>query len=215
MSAKKKKQTRSKKQLVEETAEHSPFWSLAGGILLCLTALFLLLGGFGTGGPLPVSLFKGAYVTFGWAAYLTPVALVYWGVYKFISEDRRIPLAKLISVFCVLLFTSSWLYVAFANRDSLGAWTGGHGGGAGRIAGGMVLNALDKMPAGILFFVLTVLSVFFAFGISPKVIMNLFSMFKQDGEENEGTDLATLKSRAEHSEFKLIEGVPVEHYGNS
>ena len=211
--AKKKKQTRKKKQLVEETAEHSPFWSLAGGILLCLTALFLLLGGFGTGGPLPVNLFKGAYITFGWAAYLSPVALAYWGVYKFISEDRRIPLSKLISVFCALLFTSSLLYVSFANRDSLGAWTGGFGGEAGKFVGGMVLNALDKVPAGVLFFVITVLSVFFAFGISPKVIMNLFTIFKQNrDEDDEVTDLATLKSRSEHTGFKLNEGVPVEHH---
>ena len=27
--------------------------------MLCIVALFLLLGGFGTGGPLPVGMFKG------------------------------------------------------------------------------------------------------------------------------------------------------------
>jgi S-DNA-T family DNA segregation ATPase FtsK/SpoIIIE len=210
--AKKKKQTRKKQAAVEQTMERSPFWALSGGILLCLLALFLLLGSFGTGGPLPVNLFKGVYAVFGWAAYLSPIALAYWGVYKFISEDRRIPFAKLLSMIGVLLFSSGWLYVSFATRDTAGNWVGGFGGEAGRLVGGMVLSALDKIPAGIMFFVLTVLSVFFAFGISPKVIMHLFTMFRRDEEEGDATDLATLKSRAEHTAFQLNEGVPVEHH---
>ena len=77
--AKKKKPVRKKKVEVV-AAERSPFWALAGAILLILAALFLLLGGFGTGGGLPVNLFHGAYWAFGWAAYITPVALVYWGL---------------------------------------------------------------------------------------------------------------------------------------
>jgi S-DNA-T family DNA segregation ATPase FtsK/SpoIIIE len=208
--AKKKKQTR--KKVVEAPIERSPFWSHAGGVLLCLVALFLLLGGFGTGGPLPVNLFKGFYSVFGWAAYLSPIALAYWGIYKFKSEDMRIPLPKLVSIFFVLLFSAGWLHVAFASRDTLGNWSGGHGGEAGKLIGGMVLSALDKIPAGILFIVITVLSVFFAFGISLRVILDLFAMFKSEPEETDETDLAALKNRAENPGFKLNEGVPVEHH---
>jgi S-DNA-T family DNA segregation ATPase FtsK/SpoIIIE len=208
----KKKQTRKKKAAPEPVVERSPFWGHAGGVLLVLVALFVLLGGFGTGGPLPVNLFKGFYAVFGWAAYLSPVALAYWGIYKFVSEERRIPLSKLVSIVCVLLFSAGWLHVAFASRDGLGNWSDGHGGAAGQMVGGMVLSALDKIPAGILFFVLTVLAVFFAFGLSLRIFLDLFNMFKPLPEDGEVTDLATLKARAEHPGFQLNEGVPVEHH---
>jgi S-DNA-T family DNA segregation ATPase FtsK/SpoIIIE len=173
-----------------------------------------LLGGFGTGGPLPINLFHGAYWTFGWAAYLAPVALVYWGVYKFSAEDRRIPLSKLLGMLAVLFFASGWAYTAFASRSIAGAWSGGHGGAIGKGLGGLVLSALDKMPASLLLFVFTVLAVFFAFGISPHVLMKVADIFKRP-ERDEEEDLASLKAKAaENSGFKLNEGVPVEHHGS-
>ena len=86
---------------------------------MCLLAVFLLLGGFGAGGKLPVSLFHGAYWLFGWAAYLTSVALVYWAIHKFNSEDRRIPLAKLVSM-TLLLFCG--LFCSGGNRQPSGRW---------------------------------------------------------------------------------------------
>lgn len=201
----KKKQTR-KKAVEAEPSEHSGFWPLAGAILLFVAALFLLLGGFGTGGPLPQKLFEGAYWMFGWAAYFTPVALIYWGVYKFTSEDRQIPLGKLLGMLAVLFFSAAWLFTAFAAKEG-DVYTGGHGGNAGEVLGAAALSALDKFPASILFAVLTMLAVFFAFGISPKVLMKLGGLFRR--EEREDTDLGVLKSRAEH--FQLNEGVPVEH----
>ncbi len=209
--AKKKKRT-TKKKPVAASLERSPFWALSGAVLLMLVALFLFLGGFGNGGPLPVSLFHAAYWTLGWAAYLLPIALVYWGVYKFISEDRRIPLSKLISMLCVLLFASAWYYVTWASKDMSGQWAGGHGGEVGKIIGGAGLSLLDKVPAALLFFVFAMLAVFFAFGISPRVLLKLGNLFKRP-EREEGNDLAALKARAgEQPEFKLNEGVPVVHH---
>src|SRR5215469_13882130 len=122
--AKKKKQTRKKK--VEEVVERSPFWPLTGAILLCIVALFLLFGGFGTGGPLPKGLFHGGYWTFGWAAYLLPLACVYWGVYKFKSEDHQIPLGNLLSMLALVVFSSSLLFSVFATKQ-LDSFSGGHG----------------------------------------------------------------------------------------
>jgi 4TM region of DNA translocase FtsK/SpoIIIE len=137
-----KKKTK-KKKVVAQPIERSPFWAMAGAVVLVLLAFLLLLGGFGTGGKAPIDLFKGAYWTLGWAAYLTPVALVYWGAYKFISEDRRIPLAKLTSMLAVLVFASSWFDTAFASKSSLGNWAGGHGGTIGSGIGNVVLSVLD------------------------------------------------------------------------
>lgn len=204
----KKKQTRRKQK--PEEVEKSPFWPLAGGILLCVLALFLLFGGFGTGGPLPKGMFSGAYFALGWAAYLLPMALVYWGVHKFTAEDHRIPLGKLLSMFALLIFVSCWLFTAFAVKEG-GVWVDGYGGKVGEIVGGVVLQALDTFPASLMFFIFAVLAVFFAFGISPKILMGIGDLFKakEGGEESE---LSRLKTQAETSGFKLNEGVPVEHH---
>ncbi len=203
--AKKKKSSKKKK---DEDVERSPFWPLAGGILLCVLAIFLLLGGFGTGGNLPVSIFKGGYAVLGWAAYLLPIAFVYWGVYKFIGEDNRIPLGKLLSMVGVLVFVSAWLFTAFA-KELAGAWQGGHGGYIGSVLGGGVLQALDAFPASFLFVVLAVLSTFFAFGINPRVILALGTLFRKGAVDSE---LGDLRARAESSGFQLNEGVPTVHH---
>ncbi len=202
--AKKRKYT-SKKKKTEEV-EQSPFWPLAGGILLCVLALFLLLGGFGTGGPLPKGLFAGGYWALGWAAYLLPVALAYWGVYKFIAEDHHIPLSKLLSMLGVLVFLSCWLFTAFAVEGD-GSWSGGHGGHVGSLLGSVVLQALDAFPASLMFLVFTILSGFFAFGVSPIVLLGLGGLFRK--RETEQSELAQLKQQ---SNFQLNEGVPVEHH---
>lgn len=209
--AKKKKQTRKK---VVETAERSPFWAYTGAILLFVIALFLALGAIKTGGKLPVSLFNGAYAVFGLAAFFTPVALVYWGVYKFTSEDHRIPLSKLFSMFGVLVFAACWGFTAFASKSETAAgttYTGGYGGWVGETIGGAVLSFLDKFPASILFFVFTVLMVFLTFSISPSVLLRLADPFRKNEDEEDGIE--ELKSKAEKPAFKLNEGVPVEHVG--
>jgi DNA segregation ATPase FtsK/SpoIIIE, S-DNA-T family len=213
--AKKKKRTTKKKAPV--VAERSPFWAYAGAVLMILVAIFLLLGGFGTGGPLPVNLFHAAYWTLGWAAYLTPVALLYWGGCKFVAEDRRIPVVKLVGMLGLLVFAASWFDSAFASKNAAGAWAGGHGGAIGRGIGGVALSFLDKMPASLLFFVFALLMVFFAFGIEPKIILKLADLFKRpEREASEDNDLAALKAKAvDQPGFKLNEGVPVEHHGAS
>ena len=58
--AKKKKLTRKKTTRKIAQVEPSPFWALSVAVLLMVLAFLLLLGGFGTGGPLPVDLFHGA-----------------------------------------------------------------------------------------------------------------------------------------------------------
>ena len=210
--SKKKKSGKKKAAEVEEVSERSPFWGYTAAVLLILAALFLLLGGFGTGGHLPKGLFSAAYWLFGYAAWLTPVALVYWGVYKFNAEDHRVPLGNLFSMFGLLLFASAWFHTAFATKLATGAVTGGHGGKIGAGAGGAVLTLLDKIPASLLFFVLSALVFFFAFGISPKVILRLF----RRGEREEDEDgLVALKKQAAENGFKLNEGVPVEHHGEA
>src|SRR5579884_1797864 len=116
--AKKKKTTKRSKKKPEVVSEKSSFWPLAGAVGLILIALLLILGGFGTGGPAPIALFHGAYWLFGWAAYLTPIALIYWGGYKFTTEDHGIPAGKLSSMLALMLFSSGFSYTAFASKDA-------------------------------------------------------------------------------------------------
>jgi len=209
--AKKKKSTK-KKVSAPVITERSPFWGFAGAVLLILIALFLLLGGFGTGGSLPKGLFSAAYWLFGWAAWLTPIALVYWGVYKFSAEDHRIPLSNLFNMLGLLVFASSWFHTAFATKQVDGTFTGGHGGGIGSGVGGAVLTLLDKMPASILFFVFAVFAFLFSFSISPKVLL---APFKRREREEVPDGLEGLKKQAAQNGFKLNEGVPVEHHGDA
>jgi len=83
---------------------------------------------------------------------------------------------------------------------------GGHGGGLGEIVGGTVLSALDKFPASIMFFILTILSVCWVFSIPLSVFLKPFKRRPRDEEEG----IEALKNHGAH-EFKLNEGVPVEH----
>lgn len=203
--AKKKKQTRKKKA---EAVEKSPFWPMAGGVLMILLAVFTLLGGFSAGGPLPEGLFNAAYWALGWAAYMVPLALIFFGVLKFTSEDHQIPLSKTVSMFAFLIFFAAWLHVAFVSGDSVSGFEGGLGGSVGEVIGNTTLNAITKMPASIMFFIFAMLAFFFAFNISPEIILSIKHLFKRgEGEDN---DLEKLKS---DPNFKLNEGVPIEHRG--
>lgn len=206
--ATKKTAKRGKKDL-EPVAEPSPFWPLAGAIIMMVVALFLVLGGFGTGGPLPQTLFHGVYWALGWAAWLAPIALVFFGILKFNSEDRQIPLSKFVGMITFLVFAAAWLDVAFSTKMGT-AYHAGNGGEVGHTIGTSGLQILDQVPATIMFFVLTMLAFFFAFAISPKVLSKLGDLFKN---KNQDTDLATLKKEAEGPTFELNEGVPVEHHG--
>ena len=63
-----------------------------------------------------------------------------------------------------------------------------------------------------LFFVFALFTFFFAFGISPKVILKVVDLFKRPEEDEE---LAALNANAQDNGFKMNEGVPVvRHAGN-
>jgi S-DNA-T family DNA segregation ATPase FtsK/SpoIIIE len=212
--AKKKKQTRKKRAPEPEYSERSAFWPLAGAILLFLLAIFVLLGGFGTGGPLPKNLYSGAYWALGWGGFLVPLALGFFGYLKFTSEDRQIPFPKLVAMLAFMTMSASWLQVAFVEKTTRGSldlvtYSGGHGGKVGELFGNLALGALDKTPAAIMFFIFALLLFFLTFGISPKVLLKPFSLLNR---EKEDTDLEDLKNKAAESGFKLNEGVPVEHH---
>jgi DNA segregation ATPase FtsK/SpoIIIE, S-DNA-T family len=206
--SKKKKSTRKKKAEVIET-ERSAFWPIAGAMLLFVVALFLLLGGFHTGGDLPIGLFDGAFAVLGWTAYVLPFALIYWGVYKFIAEDKRVPLPKFSALIALLVFMAGWFTVAFSTKALDGTVSGGHGGWLGDLIGNAILQALDKIPASILLFILSLMVFCFVAGITPKHIWDFVTSLKSESEGD--TDLNDLQVQKQAAGFKLNEGVPMEH----
>lgn len=216
MAAKKKKSTKGKKRApaVQVKTERSPFWDYTGAVLLCLVAVFMLLGGFGTGGNLPVGLFDGAYWLFGWAAYIAPIVLIYWAVHKFIADDRRVPLGNFMSILAAFLSITSLLAVLFATKSAGGEWQDGNGGAVGMLIGGVVLAALDKVPAALLFIVVSLLATSFAFGVNIKdALASLKKLVPEKREKSEDTDLNALKAKAaERAGFTVNEAVPVERH---
>jgi len=215
--AKKKKPAKKKKKIDKAAppAEKSMFWPIVGAVVLIVLAALLLLGGFGTGGSAPTGLFRGAYWTLGWAAYLVPIALAYWGISKFVAEDWKLSTTKLYAVIVFLAFAGAFMYTSFATKNAAGSWQAGHGGEVGTLIGSAALLSLDKIPAAIIFFIFTLLALFFALGISPKVLLKTGNLFKSSSTD-EDSELAALKAKAsEQPGFTLNEGVPVVHHTQS
>jgi S-DNA-T family DNA segregation ATPase FtsK/SpoIIIE len=204
--AKKKKKKPAKKQPAKkpESGNDSSFWQLAGAIILILAGFFMLLGGFGAGGKLPEDLFSGADWLIGWSAFIAPFALVFFGVHKFQSEDRQIPLVKFISMSGFLVASAATFHVLFSSNNQ----SRSPGGAVGEVAGDLVLKVLDTVPATIFFMLFAVLAFFLAFDISPRALLLVKKLFEK-GEGQKDTDLEALKTKGE-GKLKLNEGVPTE-----
>lgn len=212
-STKKKSNTRvSRSPKAEVVKTPSPLWGYTLAVIFILTGIFMVLGGFGTGGNLPKGLFDAANWLLGWGAWVVPISLLYWGAYKFISEEQKLPGWRVLNMYLLMLFASAWFYTAFTTKQATGSIGGGHGGTAGSAVGGAVLNVLDKIPASLLFFVFAVFAFFFAFGISPKVLLRLGDMFKPPAGEKTDEELSALGAKANDEHFKMNEGVPVVHH---
>ena len=204
--AKRKKATK-KKAVEPEVIERSPLWAYSAAVLMIITALFVLLGGFGTGGHLPQALFGAGDWLFGWATWILPLAFVYWGVYKFVSSEHRLPLSQRVSMLGLFVFASAWFFTAFADMPAAGSATGGHGGEVGSLLGSAALNLLDKVPASIFFFLAMMFAFLFAFGIHPRVLLIPFQ--RRDREDDED-GLEALQAKAAESGLKISGDVPVE-----
>ena len=206
----KKKKTRAKKKAEAVAPAPSPVWGYTVAVVFVLLGVFMVLGGLNTGGSLPKGLFDVAQWLFGWAAWFVPVSLVYWGVYKFMSDDHKIPFGRVINMYAFLIMVSACFYAVFAQRKFAGSqeFVGTEGGHVGSTVGNVILMALDKVPASLFFFAFALFTFFFAFGISPKILLKIGDIFKRDPSDEPEGELASLKAKANEG-FKLNEGVPV------
>src|SRR3990170_3227515 len=208
MSARKRKSKISKKA---DELKVSGFWRGVGAISLIIIGIVLAFGAV-ISAPVPSDLWDGAWWLFGVATIVAPFALIYLGALKFLSEDQQIPLSKMIGVFGLLIFFASWLHTAFINHDAdPNVWVGGHGGNVGEVVGNVLVGALGKFLASLVFLVLSLFGFLFVFRIDPRSLLKLAGLFRRQGTEGE-EDLASLKSKMSPG-FQLHEGVPVEHHG--
>lgn len=207
--AKKRKTARKTTKKAEPKAS-SGFWRGLGAVTLIIGGIVLLFGVF-IGAPIPHNMWQGFWWAFGAATIIAPFVLIYLGLTKFLSEDQRIPLAKMAGSIGLLLFLASWLHTMFLEQDSVGIITGGHGGHVGQAIGNVLVGALGKFLASLVFFVLTVFAVLFTFAIEPRSLLKIAELFKREKAEGE-EDLAALKSKMAPG-FQLNEGVPVERHG--
>src|SRR5258708_6243693 len=149
-----KKNTRSLKKQKRESSAN--FWRSVGAVLLIVGGIVLAFGAFASA-PIPHDFWHGAWWAFGGAAVVAPFALIYLGALKFLSEDQRVPLPKMVGTLGLLVFLASWLHSAFIHHDlDPNIWVGGHGGQVGRIVGDALAGALGKFLASLVFFILSV-----------------------------------------------------------
>jgi S-DNA-T family DNA segregation ATPase FtsK/SpoIIIE len=199
------------KKKKEEAKAVPGFWRGFGAVSLIILGVVLAFGAF-ISAPIPHNLWHGFWWTFGAAAVIAPIVLVYLGGLKFLSEDQRIPFHKILGASALMIFLASWLHTAFLHNsaDAL-SMVGGHGGNVGKGIGDAMAGALGKFLSSLIFLILTVFAVLFTFGVEPKSLLKVLDPFKREkaeGEENT-EDLGTLKKKM--TPFQLHEGVPVEH----
>jgi S-DNA-T family DNA segregation ATPase FtsK/SpoIIIE len=207
--AKKKKSSkrRSSKKFQESSKKTNYFWRQIFVIILIILAVFLFLGGFGWGGILPVKLFDIGNWAFGLAAYLLPFVLIFLAVKKFKNDEYLIPFVSLAASFAFMMCLAGMLHVFVERSESAAAaGKGTYGGEVGHLASTGLLTFLNSTTAFILFFIFGWVAFMLMFGISPKkMIKSLLTPFKNPKDK----DLETIKTE---TEFKINEGVPVEHH---
>jgi S-DNA-T family DNA segregation ATPase FtsK/SpoIIIE len=207
--AKKKKRTAAKKKA--EPKKNTGFWHSVYAVTLIIAGVVLAFGAF-ISAPVPHGFWNGVWWALGASAVITPLILMYLGILKFVSDDHRIPFPNLFGSVALLVFLASFMHTSFAQAAADGTYSGGHGGTVGQAVGNILLGAMGRFLASLVFFLLSVFAVMFTFGIEPKALMNLLDLFRREpGEEGDEEDLGNLKKKMTPG-FQLNEGVPVEHH---
>lgn len=211
--AKKRKPGRppGKKNIKKTNKDSSGFWRGVGAVGLILAAIVLAFGAF-ISAPIPHGFWHATWWAFGVAAIVLPPIMLYLGSLKFLSEDQRIPLPNMAGAIGFLVFLASWLHTAFIHHHgNATVWAGGHGGQIGKTVGDVLVGAMGKFLASLVFFILSAFAILFTFAIDPRSLIKLAELFRREPREGSEEDLAELKKKM-NPDFELHEGVPVEHH---
>lgn len=201
----KKKRIRAKRR-TKTAKEMSGFWRGVASVTLVVAGIILAFGAF-TSAPIPHDFWHGSWWLIGAGSVLAPLAFIYLGALKFLNDDHRIPVPKIIGVVSLLTFVSSWFESALSN--------GGH---LGNTISSAIEPAFGNFLTGLIFLILSVIAVLFTFGIEPRSLLRLLELFRreprEEGDEDNPEDLANLKKKMSPN-FQLNEGVPVEHHSSA
>lgn len=199
-----------------ESKKVSPFWKQSQAFLLIVLAIFLLLGGFETGGAFPEWFFDRASWLVGMAAYFLPFTIVYLAITKFKAEDHTIPFGKFVSAIMTPALLAGLLH-NFVDRteSSKVAADGLYGGQTGHFISSMFLGFLDATTSFVLLIVLVLISLLFTFSVTPKRFFGwLYRLLKKlFGKEKdpEEKSLQDIKEKTAHT-LAVNEAVPVVHH---
>jgi DNA segregation ATPase FtsK/SpoIIIE, S-DNA-T family len=216
MARKSKKGRRPKGKDVGEPRKASAFWKQVYAFLLIVLAIFLLLGGVGTGGAFPIWFFHQASWLVGMAAYFLPFTIVYLAVTKFRTEGHSIPFSKLFASLTTPALLAGILHI-FVDRAEASkvAAEGLYGGQVGNFVSSLLLGFLDSTTSFVLLAVLVLVTVLFTFSVTPKKFFGwIYNAIKARFGKvagDETTDLADLKQRVQHT-LAVNEAVPVMHH---
>jgi S-DNA-T family DNA segregation ATPase FtsK/SpoIIIE len=212
MAKKTKSKPRAKKTTDKDDQKKNYFWRQVFAFVLFVLAFFLLLGGFGWGGVLPIKLFGIASWGVGLIAYLLAFVLVYLGVHKFKNEEYIIPFVKLAASLVFLACLAGMMHVFVEKSEaSLAASKGTYGGQVGYVLSKGLLMFLNSTTAFVIFLMVAWVSFMMMFGISPKA---MFGWLAAPFKKKKDSDLSELKAKAEDQSFKVHEGVPIVHHTN-
>lgn len=208
--AKKRKKRVKNKSSDNKKKSNVAFWRQAYAFLMILLAFLILLGGFNAGGAGPIWIFDQTSKLVGFAAFFTPVVVVYWAVMKFKNEDHLIPISKLIGGVMVLASMAS-MFHAFVEKSSSAKFAseGTYGGYVGYGINSAMLGFLNSTTAFIVYSFFLLISFLFTFSIAPKSFIKiLLKVFKRREKD---TDISVLKKQNTHNNIAINENVPVEH----
>lgn len=213
MSKKKKKSVNKKNKSIKPLEKKtSGFYLYALATVLILVAIISLIGGFNTGGSLPIAIFHGFYWLFGWGAFFSMIGLVVLAIIIFRNDQKVFPIYPALSLLVANLSISAVMEVLFANKSVSGSWLGGHGGHLGSLVGNSLLSSFDKFPAFLIFLVIFLIAFSYSLNITIKDIASfIIKLFKRSLSETAEQDLASVaKNQQDVGDFKLNEGVPIE-----
>lgn len=212
MAKKRKKQSKNKGS-EDKKKSGVAFWRQAFAFLMVLLAFLIMLGGFNAGGAGPIWIFDQTAKSFGFAAFFTPVVVIYWAIMKFKNEEHLIPVSKLIGGAMVLASMAAMFHsfvdpVSSSNFASEGRYGGWVGHGVNLAMQGL----LNPTTSFLVYSFFLLISFLFTFSIAPKSFLQLLlKLFKRREKD---TDLNALKKEtATGSHIAIHENVPVEHGG--
>ena len=218
MAKKSKRGRKPKNKDTGEARKVSPFWKQVYAFLLIVLALFLLLGGFGTGGAFPTWFFDRASWLFGMAAYFLPLTIIYLAIVKIRSENQSIPFGKLMSAMATPVLLAGILHVFIESSEaSSAAAAGQYGGEVGYFVSSFLLGFLDSTTSFVLLNVLVLISLLFTFSITPKKFFSwMFALIRDKFTKpvDELKPVVDGSVRAQHA-LAVNEAVPVMHHTKS